>query len=484
MTAASSSTLVTANGSAWGPLLSESWLSDGLWANNGSVAALRELFASRRTVAVVGSSGNLLYRGYGPEIDSHGLIIRVNAPILAGYEHDVGHSTHVRVAFGNGFNDAKLRGVLNVNETLVFAQNAACGDPQSCSFVPNWPETRALHATFAINNAWAAGLHRDVIASQGSFPSTGFQALALALAMTRLAGVPPPDVYGYGACTPCIKFFDCDGSNSSDHGAIREEGHGTDGYHPFGTEHQVRQEWLAAGVLRRVVEPSCDHFNISYVYPPRAPPTPPAPPAMPPLPPLQPLTWTSFPDRNCYTNKGAIEIDFAPRDLNTIECEALCARTPECDAITVRVGGSTDGCYRRRSTNVEECEVNGGYETLTPNRVPPPLLPPPPMSPPPPQPPLSPSPTPPLPPALPPPPPALHLPPPPFNLNVIQGQPPPAPPASPALLQLHLVLPLGAMVALLVVFGVRRLFSNRTRRPLAAQDAAAESKRSLEMAGA
>ena len=86
----------------------------------------------------------------------------------------------------------------------------------------------------------AVAVATDVLhISTGGFPSTGFQALAVAIAMTRLAGVPPPTVFGYGACAPCIKFYDCDGRNSSDSGSLREEGHGINGYHPFAREAEV-----------------------------------------------------------------------------------------------------------------------------------------------------------------------------------------------------------------------------------------------------
>ena len=43
-----------------------------------------------KLIAVVGSSGNLLFRGRGPEIDAHDVVIRVNGATTAGYEHDVG----------------------------------------------------------------------------------------------------------------------------------------------------------------------------------------------------------------------------------------------------------------------------------------------------------------------------------------------------------------------------------------------------------
>jgi len=43
----------------------------------------------RNEVAVVGSSGNLLYRGQGAEIDAMGAVLRVNGAVTEGYEVDV-----------------------------------------------------------------------------------------------------------------------------------------------------------------------------------------------------------------------------------------------------------------------------------------------------------------------------------------------------------------------------------------------------------
>ena len=43
-----------------------------------------------RSIAVVGSSGNMLYRGRGKEIDGHDVVIRVNGAETFGYENDVG----------------------------------------------------------------------------------------------------------------------------------------------------------------------------------------------------------------------------------------------------------------------------------------------------------------------------------------------------------------------------------------------------------
>ncbi|KAG9355850.1 hypothetical protein JZ751_000692 [Albula glossodonta] len=46
-----------------------------------------------RSCAVVGNSNNLLGSSYGPQIDDHDFVMRINEAKTAGYEHDVGSRT-------------------------------------------------------------------------------------------------------------------------------------------------------------------------------------------------------------------------------------------------------------------------------------------------------------------------------------------------------------------------------------------------------
>ena len=65
-----------------------------------------------RSIAVVGSSGNLLYHGLGASIDSHDIVIRVNDAITEGYERDVGHQrpNQIRLVWNGGLKSARDRG--------------------------------------------------------------------------------------------------------------------------------------------------------------------------------------------------------------------------------------------------------------------------------------------------------------------------------------------------------------------------------------
>ena len=72
------------------------------------------------------------------------------------------------------------------------------------------------------------------------WPSTGFLALAVALAVGKNIGAAV-GVYGFGRCDSCVKYDDCDGRNTSRKGLATEERLGLNGYHPFGIEAALRQ---------------------------------------------------------------------------------------------------------------------------------------------------------------------------------------------------------------------------------------------------
>lgn len=86
--------------------------------------ALLARFANVSSVAVVGSSGNLLRRGYGPLIDAHDVVVRVNGAVTRGYEHDCGHRHHIVVGWYRGLQDAVERHVLGAQ---VFQQRVGAG---------------------------------------------------------------------------------------------------------------------------------------------------------------------------------------------------------------------------------------------------------------------------------------------------------------------------------------------------------------------
>ena len=211
-------------------------------------------------------------------------MFRVNGPTIAGYEHDVGTRVDVRVAWAWGVDDARSRNLIDARETTIIVTTALNQDAAP----PDTWMNRQLHQVLAVNNGWSSALTRDILWA-GQWPSTGFQALAIAMALAQHVGAPPPRVYGFGACQPCAKYYDCDGSNSTrDRDGLADEAGGTNGaYHAFRAEHAARVAWHAAGAIL-LREPSCEGFPNYPDSPP--PPAPPVPPAAPPRPPPAPHT--------------------------------------------------------------------------------------------------------------------------------------------------------------------------------------------------
>lgn len=69
---------------------------DGMTSEAG-LQMLLDLLGTDGSIAVVGSSGQLLGTGKGAEIDSHRVVVRVNGAPTRGFEHDVGSRTDLRI---------------------------------------------------------------------------------------------------------------------------------------------------------------------------------------------------------------------------------------------------------------------------------------------------------------------------------------------------------------------------------------------------
>ena len=268
--------------------------SGGWWQSGSSphddLQTLLRLTNHSQSIAVVGASGNLLHRAYGADIDAHDIVIRVNqAP--AWPPEAVGRRSTLRVLHQVAFQQTS--GVLQPGEAIVWTGThlGVDGSP------PEWLRGKVTFQplvdaglVLAINGSFIDALSREVIDplvhgwGRGTFvPSTGFQAIAFAIATSRLLQSPtPPTVYGFGACVPCNRYFACESSG----GQGGPEAEGGNGYHPFGYEHDARVAWDRANVIR-LVEPSCDGFPDYADSPPPSPP-PPAPPLPSPPPPVPP----------------------------------------------------------------------------------------------------------------------------------------------------------------------------------------------------
>lgn len=146
--------------------------------NSAGYRELLRRFMEARTVAVVASSGHMLFRNMGAEIDAHGLVMRFNGAVTRGYQNDVGvggdtgsnGDRDVRTAWSHGWRDAlhsqQLGGdpVVGPNELLV--QTA-----------PGWGHRGFYYGArpaITINPSWARALHMDILGGEGNWPSTGF----------------------------------------------------------------------------------------------------------------------------------------------------------------------------------------------------------------------------------------------------------------------------------------------------------------------
>lgn len=197
-------------------------------------------------VVVVGSSGSLRGRGRGAFVDGHDIVVRVNGAPVGGYEDDVGNRTDVRVAWEGGLLDGIDRdvGVARLATLLVTTSLGAHATAEAS------PATDALPSVIAVANTWTRRLFEHQL-GENAVPSTGFQALAFAIAWTTHVGAPPPTAVGFGACS-CVHYYDCHGALSEHADWMQDEMLGVDGGHAFATEAFLRQRWHEAGVIRLV----------------------------------------------------------------------------------------------------------------------------------------------------------------------------------------------------------------------------------------
>jgi hypothetical protein len=224
-----------------GMLLSGRW--GGRWhAAEEQLHALRMRVNRTVRVAVVGSSGNLLSRGHGAAIDAHDLVIRVNDAVVRGFEADVGSRTDLRVTWEKGLIRGLQRGSVSPDDPMVLtrpskhrppwalvsqllklthqprgvkSERIDSRDHRRCPTCSRTSVVQRLldeqhsadkkangSSLVAVidNEVWPVRLHEEQLEKQGKYPSTGFQAMAMAVALTHLAGAPPPSVFGFGAC--------------------------------------------------------------------------------------------------------------------------------------------------------------------------------------------------------------------------------------------------------------------------------------------
>ncbi|KAM4725512.1 CMP-N-acetylneuraminate-beta-galactosamide-alpha-2,3-sialyltransferase 1-like [Anableps anableps] len=152
-----------------------------------------------RTCALVGNSVNLRGSGYGPLIDYQDVIIRMNFAPVKGYEKDVGTKTTYRVMYPESAVDLD-----NSTHLVLFPFKIQDIDWLIKAFTTGFSGRSYAPLKFkikankdlvkVINPAFMKYCHRIWLEGKGSYPSTGFMTLILALHICDEV-----HVFGYGA---------------------------------------------------------------------------------------------------------------------------------------------------------------------------------------------------------------------------------------------------------------------------------------------
>lgn len=185
------------------------------------------------TCAVVGNSANLRGSRYGPLIDSHEIVIRINRGVTRGFEKDVGTKTTHRVMYPESATD------LDDNTHLVLVpfkmqdfewlMKAFTIGFRGRSYAPIKSMIKAnKDLIMVVNPGFMKYVHEVWLRNKGSYPSTGFMTLILSLHICDEV-----DVFGYGA--------DSDG-NWSHYWEILKDKTLKTGIHPGNYEYAIIQQ--------------------------------------------------------------------------------------------------------------------------------------------------------------------------------------------------------------------------------------------------
>ncbi|KAK9958060.1 hypothetical protein ABG768_012241 [Culter alburnus] len=154
-----------------------------------------------RTCAVVGNSGNLVGSFYGPLIDSHDFVMRMNKGPVEGYEKDVGSRTTHRIMYPESATHLdntthlvllpfKILDIQWVTSALTDGTVKRTRYKVIDKLQANKDKVMVIHPAFMhyVHTTW---LH---IKSRRSYPSTGFLVLMFALHICDEV-----NVFGFGA---------------------------------------------------------------------------------------------------------------------------------------------------------------------------------------------------------------------------------------------------------------------------------------------
>ena len=189
--------------------------------------------SSRRQIcAVVGASRNLLGSRYGPLIDAHDVVIRVNRAPTDDFRTDVGSKTTHHVMWPTDRNEAQAdrRAFLLMNPLTLHTEDLFDWILNLVEHDLPWDagRVRIIHPEFV------KYLHEDWTKERGYFPSTGFIALMIAVHICD-----DVDVFGFGADAQgrWDRYYEDDPMEPTDQ-------------HPADFEGRLRREMEDKGILK------------------------------------------------------------------------------------------------------------------------------------------------------------------------------------------------------------------------------------------
>ncbi|XP_041664184.1 CMP-N-acetylneuraminate-beta-galactosamide-alpha-2,3-sialyltransferase 1-like isoform X2 [Cheilinus undulatus] len=139
-----------------------------------------------RTCAVVGNSGNLKGSRYGPLINYHDVVIRMNTGRVRGYEADVGNKTTHHIMYPESAIDldSTTHLVLFPFKIMDFQwlTKALTTGFYGRSYMPVRSKIKAnKDLVMVVSPSFMKYVHQTWLEGKGKYPSTGFIAVVLAL---------------------------------------------------------------------------------------------------------------------------------------------------------------------------------------------------------------------------------------------------------------------------------------------------------------
>ncbi|XP_036120307.1 CMP-N-acetylneuraminate-beta-galactosamide-alpha-2,3-sialyltransferase 1 isoform X2 [Molossus molossus] len=152
-----------------------------------------------RRCAVVGNSGNLRESWYGPQIDSHDFVLRMNKAPTVGFEADVGSKTTHHLMYPESFRELEE----NVNMVLVpfktldleWVVSATTTGTISHTYIPVPSKIKVKKDQILIYHpAFIKYVFDRWLQGHGRYPSTGILSVIFSLHVCDEV-----DLYGFGA---------------------------------------------------------------------------------------------------------------------------------------------------------------------------------------------------------------------------------------------------------------------------------------------